>query len=104
MSDTTPRDQLAQIIERALRNMWDDTTEYAKDVADEIQEAGWRPPARVVTTVEEAEALPWRTVIRDSAGVVAELVFGLWYSSDGWIVDLRLPATVLYEPEEEPHG
>ena len=30
MRDTTDRNQLAQIIERALRNMWDDTTEDAK--------------------------------------------------------------------------
>lgn len=65
-----------------------------------LRAAGWRPPARVVTTEEERDALPDLAVIRDSEGTVAELVFGLWYSSDGLIVGLRLPATVLWEPEE----
>ena len=36
MRDTTDRNQLAQIIERALRNMWDDTTEDAKDEVETI--------------------------------------------------------------------
>lgn len=103
MSDTTARDRLAQIIERALRDMWDDTTEYAKDVADAILKAGFRPPARTVTTVEELDALAEGTVIRDSEGTVAENGDGAWHSTDGdryWHEILALPATVLYEPKE----
>lgn len=108
MTDTTPRDKLAQIIERALRNMWDDTTEYAKDVADEIQEAGWRPPARVVTTVEEVEALADMTVVLESGRnwcFVSRKLGNNYWLADGIedafpSVDIGLPATVLYEPEE----
>ena len=107
MSDTTPREQIAQIIERAMRNMWDDmlddTAECATEVAAAIIAAGWRPPARVVATREELEALPEESIILD-AGVPAYLLDGLWSypadQSDYEAGEIKLPVTVLYEPEE----
>lgn len=112
MSDATPRDQLAQIIERELRNMWDDTTEYAKDVADDIQAAGWRPQARTVTEVTELDELPVRAVVVDESGLVlvclghryANVVGNVWASEHGeWHLsrNLRLPVVVLREQEGE---
>ena len=100
MSDSTPRDQLAQIIYDTLNGQYGDFC-MPDDAADAILEAGWRPPARTVTTVEELDALPEGTMIRDSEGTVAENWDGTWYVTGAgryWNEDL--PATVLYEPEE----
>lgn len=104
MSDLTLRDRLVDLIE------WAETDTYATSqpdgmarttiLATAILDAGWRPPARTVTTVEELDALPELAVIRDSEGTVADLAFGMWFSSDGRVFGLRLPATVLYEPKE----
>ena len=54
MSDTTPRDQLAAL----LADDWNPDrdpilTAMFRDYAQTILDAGWRPPARTVTTVEE---------------------------------------------------
>ena len=56
MSDTTPRDQLAQIISDA-ENCTDEEGSWAlpEDVADAILSAGWRPPATVLWEPEEDE-------------------------------------------------
>ena len=62
MSDTTPRDQLAQIIYDTLNGKYGDFT-MPDDAADAIIAAGWRPPARTVTTVEQLDALPKGTAI-----------------------------------------
>lgn len=115
MSDTTARDRLARII-------WD--CEYlsravladCEDIADEIVSRGWRPPAHTVTTVEELDALPDGTIIRDALGDTWTLYEGLDDGIDPddptnyrWAIGLNgnyptyvtaLPATVLYEPEE----
>lgn len=101
MSDTEARDRLAQIIDRGMCPETPDDVRSTEDaIADAVLAAGWRPPARVATTVEELDALPELAVIRDSEGTVAELAFGMWFSSDGRVFGLRLPATVLWEPEE----
>ena len=106
MSDTEARDQLAQIINEHYydgRSGWisyEARQKAEERMADAILAAGFRPPARTVTTVEELDALPELAVIRDSEGTVAELAFGMWFSSDGRVFGLRLPATVLYEPKE----
>ncbi|KQU33529.1 hypothetical protein [Rhodococcus sp. Leaf233] len=59
-----------------------------------VIEAGWRPPVRIVETVEELDALPDDAAIRDRNGK-------LWGAkSDGVPSEaLRslLPVTVLYE-------
>jgi len=110
MSDTTPRDQLAQIIEDHYydgRSGWisyENRQKAIERMANKILAAGFRPPARVVTTVEELDALPEGTVIRDREGTVAESWDGVWHSSEGGCYGheiLALPATVLYEPEED---
>lgn len=46
MTDTTPRDQLAQIIYDTLNGQYGDFC-IPDDAADAIMAAGWRPPARV---------------------------------------------------------
>ena len=51
MSDTTPRDQLAAL----LADDWNPNrdpilTAMFRDYAQTILDAGWRPPARTVTT------------------------------------------------------
>lgn len=107
MSEREERDLLARIINEHMEADVPETVadkhepvdaDYA--MADAILAAGFRPPARVVTTVEELDALPEQAVIRDREGTVAELAFGMWFSSDGRVFGLRLPATVLYEPKE----
>ena len=53
------RDKLAEIISDA-ENCTDEEGSWAlpEDVADAVVAAGWRPPMRVIETVEELEALP----------------------------------------------
>ena len=100
----TPREKLVNLIEWAETDTYatsqEDGMSHTDILATAILDAGWRPPARGVTTVEELDALPELAVIRDSEGTVAELAFGMWFSSDGRVFGLRLPATVLWEPEE----
>lgn len=54
MPDTTPRDQLAQIIEDISSDEW--RGDWIS-VADAILAAGWRPPARVAIADEILDAL-----------------------------------------------
>ena len=108
MSDTEARDRLVDLIE------WAETDTYATSqpdgmarttiLADAILAAGFRPPARTVGTVEEFDALPDGTVIRDSGECVAESWLGMWYVTGGGRyggIELGLPATVVWEPEEQ---
>ncbi|MDN6514291.1 MAG: hypothetical protein L0K47_13485, partial [Acidipropionibacterium jensenii] len=46
-------------------------------IAARLIAAGWRPPARVVTTMEELDALPDGTVIQDILGATWTLYEGL---------------------------
>lgn len=120
MSDTTPRDQLVDLIE------WAETDTYATSqpdgmarttiLATAILDAGWRPPARVVTTEEELDALPVGSIVRDVFGETWTLYEGLDDGIDPydptnyrWAIGINgnyatwatdLPATVLWEPEE----
>lgn len=102
MSDTETRDQLGLTISAYRRNSevaWDEDLM----LADHLLKQGWRPPARTVTTVEELDALPVGTVIRDSIEYVAESLHGMWYVTGGGRhggTELALPATVIYEPKE----
>lgn len=112
MSDTTPRDQLAQICSLIMDGHYDDPDDDAYALAEEIISRGWRPPARVVTTVEELDALPWRTVIREIGtgprgfirGFISEKDDDLWMATGSDLLcpssDIWLPAVILYEPEE----
>ena len=122
MSDLTPRDQLAQIINKYMEA---DVPETVADkhepvdadysMADAIVNAGWRPPARTVTTVEELDALPVGAIIMegdhgtpDDTGWGFKTMPGVFHRfPEGWHVVAGigerapdLPATVLWEPEE----
>ena len=116
MSDTTARDQLAELVAKTPVNDEGDTLDdsywdvmpKAEMIADAILAAGWRPPARTVTTVEEVEALADMTVVLESGlnwRFVSRKLDNNYWLSDG-IEDafpsmgIGLPATVLYEPEE----
>ena len=120
MSDTTPRDQLEQIIYKHIYcdvrgpkmdcGMDYPSSDYLEFVstgrlADAIIAAGWRPPARTVTTVEERAAVRRGTVVRSASGTIAcrhdkwnAVSLGVGAPFD-WTV-LALPLTIIYEPEE----
>lgn len=72
---------------------------YADRTADAIWAAGYRRPQQV-TTVEELDALPENTVIRDSEPATMQLMDGKWWSvgsGNPWEVGMiDLPATVLH--------
>ena len=105
MSDTTPRDQLAQIIYDTLNGRYGDFN-MPDDAAEAILAAGWRPTARVVTTVEELDALPVGSIVRDVERAAldekwddntwAEVAYEYTFSSSS----IHTPATVIYEPKE----
>ena len=103
MSDTTPRDQLAQIIEGISSDEWRGDWISA---ADAIIAAGWRPPARVVTTEEEAEALHDGTLIVDRQGDSGQVWQGAVNYSETAVLPMDSalkrygPFKVYYEPEE----
>ena len=98
------RDELARVI---LEN--DEAgTMGGFTLADVILAAGYRKP-RTVTTVEELDALPVRSVVRtERAGVYEKGCFPDEPDFPYWLVTgmsrefaslvLSLPATVLYEP------
>ena len=120
MSDTTPRDQLEQIIAKHIDcDVWGSKMDCGMDypspdytqfgttehLADAIVNAGWRPPARVVETVEETEELPPGTVIRSALGTIAAHAGSNQWQAVGWTIpapaeSFTHPATVLWEPEE----
>lgn len=119
MSDTEARDQLAQIIQDTRvgpdGETWDelyfDVPPKAQEMATAILNAGWRPPARTVSTVEELDALPGRSVIVAADCAILQCVGSGQPDWDGnvWCdeearwwgsCDVALPATVIYEPKE----
>ena len=111
MSDTTPRDQLEQIIEKDFYDggggllSQEDEEMGIRQMADAILAAGFRPPARVVTTWEEVQSLREGALIlikRWGHMLVYERQKGdAWYlQGGGWLDEDLLPATVVYEPEE----
>jgi hypothetical protein len=81
----------------------------ANHVAWWLHKDGYRKP-RTVTTVEELDALPFETVIRDGDECVLERWGAL--EESGWVTvmvssfiprdQIALPATVLYAPEPQP--
>ena len=116
MTDTTARDQLAEL----LADDWSPDrdpilTAMFRDYAQTILDAGWRPPAHTVTTVEELDALAVGAIIMegdhgtpDDTGWGFKTMPGVLHRfPEGWHVVAGdgervpdLPATVLYEPEE----
>ena len=118
MSDTETRDQLVDQSLNVLCNaanfprraqpalLGQNMRPLAEAVADELIERGWRPPARVVTTVQELDALPVGSIVRDveraaldekwDDNMWAEVAYEYTFSSSM----IHTPAIVLYEPEE----
>lgn len=72
MSDTTPRDRLADLIECAETDIFatPTMTPPADRLATAILAAGWRPPVRVVTTEEEINGTHVREVVFDGHSTV----------------------------------
>ena len=128
MSDTETRDQLVDQSLNVLCNaanfprraqpalLGQNMRPLAEAVADELIERGWRPPARVVTTVQELDALPVGAIIMegdhgtpDDTGWGFKTMPGVFHRfPEGWHVVSGigerapdLPATVLYEPKED---
>ena len=115
MSDTTDRDRLGLTISAYRRNAevaWDEDMR----LADHLLNLGWRPPARVVTTVEELDALAVGTVVMegdhgtpDDTGWGFKTMPGVFHRfPEGWHVVAGhgqrvpdLPATVLWTPEDQ---
>lgn len=74
---------------------------------ERIIAAGYRKP-RMVTTVEELDALPRWSVVRDRTGYIGHRFPGGWRTlvvnphSSPWLTDtledVALPATILHEP------
>lgn len=102
MSD---RDELAKIIYDVLDPQYGDFCTPI-DAADAIIAAGWRPPARTVTTVEEAKALRDGTLIVDSVGDSGYVWGGsvnypeTAFVSTTYALKHYGPFTVVWEPEE----
>jgi hypothetical protein len=106
MSD---RDELAGFIRFDKDGeFWRD---FALDIADVILAAGYRKP-RTVTTVEELDALPDDSAVRDAQGFIYVKCHGFgdpgfpWWESTGeqrgfTAGHAYLPATVLYTPEPQ---
>ena len=108
------RDELAQL----LADDWNPDrdpilTAMFRDYAESILTAGWRPPARIIETAEELDALPNEAVIRDANGEMSMHInvpnkfnpagrrIKWWGDCQGygWNIPV-LPATVVYTPEE----
>lgn len=114
MSDTTPRDQLAwtdrdelaDLIGQATVNWIDEHEpgELPDYTAGKLLAAGWRPPARTVTTWEEVQSLKEGALLTIERGgclrVYERQEDDAWcLSGAGWLDEDWLPATVIYEPE-----
>lgn len=104
-------DTLADLIENALYGP--ETIEHATNAASLVIDAGWRPPAREITTAGGIEALPTNSIVVDRDGDPwrarslsgAERrwcgrILGSFYSSDD-LVDEFGPVTVVHSPTEE---
>ncbi|MDH6279510.1 hypothetical protein [Prescottella agglutinans] len=97
------RDELANLIDDAIGWAGQEDIALEYHVADAILAAGYSSP-RVVETIEELEALPVWSVVRDRRKYTLERC------DHGWFIpgragyrdarDIAIPATVLYVPEE----
>lgn len=103
------RDTLADLIYRL--DCYDNEV-AAASAAALLLAAGVRPPARVVETTENLDALPVGAIVRTSEGRIAEKVAKWNHQHDEWAEAREeftcgsdelddLPAVVLWEPEQE---
>lgn len=85
---------LCQIIHRGIGLNFE-------DLAEEIIAAGFHRD-RTIETVEELEALPEESLVRDADGVHLTKDYESWYMTRAEDPDdVVLPATVLWEPEAD---
>jgi hypothetical protein len=76
----------------------------AETMAGAILATGYRKP-RTITTDAELDELPAETIIRDSWGdPIAKDDEGYWHYGEIPVMEPRLPATVLWEPNEPVGG
>ncbi|WP_280499372.1 hypothetical protein [Nocardia cyriacigeorgica] len=78
----------------------------AREGAERILRAGWRPPARRIETAEELDTLPINAVILAGGELFSHLGRGWWegrslVAHSEQIVDAHDSAVVLWEPEQE---
>lgn len=75
------------------------------DCFQRVLAAGWRPPARIVSTVEELDALPWGSVVMDQCGNTYQRAGAGWHFAMGPVasnstdVSEFSPVVVLHEGE-----
>jgi len=95
------RDDLADLLDprRKSRRSGGSVLLSAESVTERILAAGWRPPARKIETVEELDALPEGSIVRDSWGITLTKDYESWYRTLADDPDeVELPAIVLWEP------
>jgi len=102
------RDELESVLVNVLSNAMNypdpvvmlgkDTGPLREKVADAVLAAGYRK-LRTITTVEELEALPEDSIIREGESVVATRIGNSWWYPTGPF-EPNLPVTVLHNPEE----
>lgn len=109
------RDDLADLIETELTYPPMGDPGDTERVADAVIAAGWRPPARVIETVEELDALPDGSIILGGLRLGTnqraiqrsrigwwEIWTDGWFSSSELVDEMKLgPFTVVWEPEAE---
>ena len=107
------RDALAQLIAQELDFHYSIDSDNCEPIEAGIKAGcaaalakGWRPPARVITTLDDLLSLPVGAVVRSSAGTIAcraDLAHGVVFGDErpfSWVL-LALPATVIPIPTEE---
>ena len=105
------RDELFAVLERAI--VGKTSIVGAREAAQAVIDAGWRPPMRVASTVEELDALLPRTMILDGDDDPwvknSDAFFDVWVipagsmerTSADLLREMPGPFRVVWEPEEE---
>ena len=119
------RDELFAVLERAI--VGKTSIVGAREATQAVIDAGWRPPVRVIETVEELEAVKFPAILYGSGTCVEGkgrfedcqfrpvpelvggepglfetlVVLGVGAPFYAWAKDIRLPVKVLWEPEGE---
>lgn len=113
MAEQDPWDTLWDLVDDLLPERENPRSDIAGAIADAVLNAGWRPPAPLITTSEQLDALGWPCVIREiPAEGEIEFYPQIWektFQTDGWNragsmwrekdCMPRLPVEVLVEPE-----
>ncbi|NEW33818.1 hypothetical protein GV791_14770 [Nocardia cyriacigeorgica] len=93
------RDTLADLIYRVGCY---DNEDAAAAAAALLLAAGVRPPARVIETAEQRDAMPPGSVVLSDSGYAWQRIEWWWQSTDEGVGGApSLPATILHVPTEE---